>query len=120
MSTYRFTRANVDDTVNLVYDFIVNYIREKGYPPAVRDICAGVGIRSTSTIHGHLKRLQESGRISYSSGKRRATRSGPVRGQTVTCRCRAITAGVPILPKRTSSALSPFPLISCDDGESSP
>ena len=32
MSTYRFTRANVDDTVNRVYDYIVEYIRREGYP----------------------------------------------------------------------------------------
>lgn len=72
MSTYRFTRSNVDETVDQVYDFIVKYIREEGYPPAVRDICKGVGIRSTSTIHGHLKRLQEAERIDYQAGKRRA------------------------------------------------
>ena len=72
MSTYRFTRANVEDTVNRVYDYIVEYIRREGYPPAVRDICSGVGIRSTSTIHGHLKRLQQAGRIEYTAGKRRA------------------------------------------------
>ena len=111
MSTYRFTRANVDDTVNLVYAFIVNYIRDKGYPPAVRDICAGIGIRSTSTIHGHLKRLQESGRIAYSSGKRRAITIPdqqeekavylPVVGQ--------VTAGVPILAEENIERSLPFP-----------
>ena len=72
MTTYPFTRSNVDDTVNRVYEYIVDYIRDKGYPPAVRDICAGVGIRSTSTIHSHLQRLQNQGKIVYSSGKRRA------------------------------------------------
>ncbi|NLB45074.1 MAG: transcriptional repressor LexA [Clostridiaceae bacterium] len=120
MSKYRFTRANVDDTVNTVYDFIVNYIREKGYPPAVRDICAGVGIRSTSTIHGHLKRLQESGRISYSSGKRRAITIPdqyenkpvylPVVGQ--------VTAGVPILAEENIERSLPFPAdFFADDGD---
>ncbi|MEA4888311.1 MAG: transcriptional repressor LexA [Clostridiaceae bacterium] len=111
MSTYRFTRSNVDDTINQVYDFIVEYIRHEGYPPAVRDICAGVGIRSTSTIHGHLKRLQQSGRIEYSSGKRRAITIPdqseervvylPVVGQ--------VTAGVPILAEQNIERSLPFP-----------
>ena len=111
MATYRFTRANVDDTVNMVYDYIVSYIKQEGYPPAVRDICNGVGIKSTSTIHGHLKRLQDSGRIEYTSGKRRAITvpeleedraiSLPVIGQ--------VTAGVPILAEQNITRMLPFP-----------
>lgn len=111
MATYRFTRANVDETVNKVYEFIVDYIKSEGYPPAVRDICDGVGVKSTSTIHGHLKRLQESGRIEYTAGKRRAisvpeledekTVSLPVVGQ--------VTAGVPILAQQNIERTLPFP-----------
>jgi len=120
MSTYRFTRSNVDDTINQIYDFIVDYIRREGYPPAVRDICAGVGIRSTSTIHGHLKRLQQSGRIEYSTGKRRAITIPdeinekvihlPVVGQ--------VTAGVPILATENIERMLPFPAdFFSDDGD---
>jgi len=120
MSTYRFTRSNVDDTINQIYDFIVDYIRHEGYPPAVRDICAGVGIRSTSTIHGHLKRLQQSGRIEYSTGKRRAITIPddnsekvvhlPVVGQ--------VTAGVPILATENIERMLPFPAdFFSDDGD---
>lgn len=119
MSTYRFTRANVNETTETVYHFVVSYIRDNGYPPAVRDICAGVGIRSTSTIHGHLKRLQDSGRIQYSSGKRRAitipeyqeekTVYLPVVGQ--------VTAGVPILAEENIERSLPFPAdFFSDDG----
>lgn len=111
MSTYRFTRSNVDETINQVYDYIVNYIRREGYPPAVRDICSGVGVRSTSTIHGHLKRLQLAGRIDYSAGKRRAITIPdqaedkvvylPLVGQ--------VTAGVPILAEQNIERSLPFP-----------
>lgn len=111
MSTYRFTRSNVDETINQVFDFIVDYIRREGFPPAVRDICAGVGIRSTSTIHGHLKRLQQAGRIEYTSGKRRAITIPdqneeqimylPLVGQ--------VTAGVPILAEQNVERTLPFP-----------
>lgn len=120
MSTYKFTRANVDDTVNKVYDYIVVYLHANGFPPAVRDICTGVGIKSTSTIHSHLKRLQQSGRIEYSSGKRRAItipqiEDGravhlPVVGQ--------VTAGVPILAHENIERTLPFPAeFFSDDGD---
>jgi len=110
MTTYPFTRSNVDDTVNRVYEYIVEYIRDKGFPPAVRDICAGVGIRSTSTIHSHLQRLQQQGKIVYSSGKRRAITvpeqesnrviSLPLVGE--------VTAGMPIFAQENIERFFPF------------
>ena len=111
MSTYRFTRSNVDDTVNRIYNFIVSYIREEGFPPAVRDICAGVGIRSTSTIHGHLKRLQDAGRIDYSAGKRRAITIPEIEGERVVHLpvVGQVTAGVPILATENIERVLPFP-----------
>ncbi len=71
-STYKYTRANLNETQDAVYDFILDYIKENGYSPAVRDISKGLDIRSTSTVHAHLKRLVEAGRIVYAPGKRRA------------------------------------------------
>ena len=111
MSTYRFTRSNVDDTVNLIYNFIVDYIKREGFPPAVRDICAGIGVRSTSTIHGHLKRLQQSGRIEYSAGKRRAITIPEIEGERVVHLpvIGQISAGVPILAEQNIERMLPFP-----------
>lgn len=71
-SSYKYTRANLSETQDAVYDFIVEYIKEQGYAPAVRDIAKGLDIRSTSTVHSHLKRLVDAGRIVYVPGKRRA------------------------------------------------
>ena len=42
-----------------ILDFIKSEIEEKGYPPSVREICAAVGLRSTSTVHAHLNHLEE-------------------------------------------------------------
>ncbi|MBQ7153705.1 MAG: repressor LexA, partial [Clostridia bacterium] len=46
---------------------ILNYIKEeilsKGYPPAVREICSAVGLRSTSSVHAHLETLEKMGYI---------------------------------------------------------
>ncbi|MBR6923677.1 MAG: transcriptional repressor LexA, partial [Oscillospiraceae bacterium] len=37
----------------LIYDFIKEWTKKKSYPPTVRDICAGVDLKSTSSVHAH-------------------------------------------------------------------
>lgn len=54
-----------------IYEFIKKQILEKGYPPSVREICKGVGLSSTSTVHGHLERLEKKGLIRRDSTKPR-------------------------------------------------
>jgi len=46
-----------------VYEYIKEHISQVGYPPSVRDICKSVGLRSTSTAHGYLARLEKKGLI---------------------------------------------------------
>lgn len=55
-----------------VYDFLKKYTEDKGYPPSVREICEAVCLRSTSTVHGHLKRLEKKGLIKRDPTKPRA------------------------------------------------
>lgn len=114
MTTYPFTRANVDQTVNRIYEFIVEYIRDYGYPPAVRDICTGIGIKSTSTIHSHLQRLQQQGKIIYSAGKRRAISIPEDQADGMTRVVHlplvgTVTAGSPILAVENIESHLPFP-----------
>ena len=40
-----------------IYDFVVEYILEHKYPPSIREICDGVGFKSTSTAHYHLQKM---------------------------------------------------------------
>lgn len=54
---------DLNDKQILVLDFIKNHVLEKGYPPAVRDICSAVNIKSTSTVHSYLKKLEKFGYI---------------------------------------------------------
>ena len=58
----------------LVYDFILDTIRRDGYSPSVRDISNAVGIKSTSTVHHYLSRLESKGYIQKESGKSRTLR----------------------------------------------
>ncbi|MDO4404025.1 MAG: transcriptional repressor LexA [Atopobiaceae bacterium] len=54
-----------------IYDYICSYTKERGYPPSVREIGAAVGLASPSTVHMHLKVLQERGLIKRDSKKPR-------------------------------------------------
>ncbi|MGI6617182.1 MAG: transcriptional repressor LexA [Saccharofermentanales bacterium] len=68
------TRANASETRASIFRFIVHYISEHAYSPSIREIGRGVGIASTSTVHHHLKKLEEDGLLELRSGRRRAIR----------------------------------------------
>ena len=55
-----------------IYDYIQTFSAEHGYPPSVREIGAAVGLKSPSTVHFHLKGLEEAGVIIKAEGKPRA------------------------------------------------
>ena len=55
-----------------IYDYILEYTEEHGYPPSVREIAEAVDLKSPSTVHFHLKGLRSTGLISQAEGKTRA------------------------------------------------
>ncbi|WP_126426630.1 transcriptional repressor LexA [Brevibacillus marinus] len=55
-----------------IMDFIRKEVRDKGYPPSVREIGEAVGLASSSTVHGHLARLEKKGLIRRDPTKPRA------------------------------------------------
>jgi repressor LexA len=55
-----------------ILDFIKDEVRKKGYPPSVREIGEAVGLASSSTVHGHLARLEQKGFIRRDPVKPRA------------------------------------------------
>jgi repressor LexA len=59
-------------TIERVYNYICDYINKNQISPSVRDICAGVGLKSTSSVHTYLKQLDSQGKIEYRPGLRRA------------------------------------------------
>ena len=52
-----------------VLTFIKKYIVQYGFPPSVREICAGLGLSSPATVHTHLKQLELKGAISKTKSK---------------------------------------------------
>ena len=99
----------------LILEFIKEQIAIKGYPPSVRETCDAVGLKSTSTVHSHLNKLEKYGYIRRDPTKPRAIEvldgckmtfnqqilSLPLVGQ--------VTAGQPILAKENIEEYIPFP-----------
>lgn len=63
-----------------IYDFIADFIRRQGYPPSVREIGDAVGLKSPSTVHFHLKHMEELGVLQKNAGKGRAMTLVPLEG----------------------------------------
>ena len=91
-----------------VYDYLIKTL-PSGVPPTVREICRATGLRSTSTVHAHLKTLERLGYISRDAGLNRSihiagtepTSQVPVLGR--------VTAGMPILAVEDIEGYLPFP-----------
>ncbi|WP_346848147.1 transcriptional repressor LexA [Clostridium sp. UBA3061] len=97
-----------------IYEFIKNQVNTKGYPPSVREICEAVNLSSTSTVHGHLTRLEKKGLIRRDPTKPRAIEllqephnkkemiNIPIIGK--------VTAGIPILAQESIEDYLTIPL----------
>ena len=110
------------DNQQRILDFIKAEIQSKGYPPSVREIANAVGLKSTSTVHGHLQRLEKRGLLHRDAMKPRAmevvgdpnfvrntTTAVPVVGR--------VTAGVPILAEENLEDYVAIPEVMLGDGE---
>ena len=65
-------KEHLSDKQQQILEFIKQRILEKGYPPAVREICQAVHLRSTSSVHSHLETLERKGYIRRDPTKPRA------------------------------------------------
>lgn len=110
------------DNQQRILDFIKSEIQTKGYPPSVREIAQAVGLKSTSTVHGHLQRLEKRGLLHRDAMKPRAmevtgdpnfvrnnSTAVPVLGR--------VTAGVPILAEENLDEYVAIPEVMLGDGE---
>jgi repressor LexA len=64
--------SKISSRQQAILEFIRNEVRLKGYPPSVREIGEAVGLASSSTVHGHLDRLEKKGLIRRDPTKPRA------------------------------------------------
>ncbi|KYH31117.1 LexA repressor [Moorella mulderi DSM 14980] len=101
----------------MVLNYIRHFIDVHGYPPTVRDICQATGLRSSSTVHGHLNRLEKKGYIRRDPTRSRAieiltTYPGPshtTRNMVSVPLLGKITAGQPILAVENIEEVFPLP-----------
>lgn len=115
-------RRRHGETQALILEFIQAQVKENGFPPSVREICEAIGLKSTSTVHGHLKRLEKHGMLKRDSMKPRAmsltgkaaeeqdnlVRLVPLLGP--------VAAGSPILAEESMSEMLPVPEFILKDG----
>ncbi len=66
------TQGKISAKQQEILDYIKSQILERGFPPAVRDICEAVHLKSTSSVHSHLETLEKNGYIRRDSTKPRA------------------------------------------------
>lgn len=100
-----------------ILDFIRREVATKGYPPSVREVGQAVGLRSSSTVHGHLGKLEELGYIRRDPTKPRAIElldkalpPDPIRKDIVHAPVVGrVTAGTPILAVENIEDYFPLP-----------
>lgn len=102
----------------LILEFIAEQIRERGYPPSVREIGEAVGLTSSSTVHAHLKVLQRDGFLQRDPTKPRAivVSFEPNSGAAIRVRPAAhvpllgdVAAGTGVLAEQTVEEVLPIP-----------
>ena len=64
--------GKISDKQKEILEYIKSEILNRGYPPAVRDICEAVHLKSTSSVHSHLETLEKNGYIRRDPTKPRA------------------------------------------------
>ncbi len=62
----------------LIYNYIVEHMTDKGYAPTIREICEHLGITSTSAVHYHVENLRRDGRLQSVAGKSRSITASAV------------------------------------------
>jgi repressor LexA len=101
-----------------ILDFIAEEVRQRGYPPSVREIGAAVGLASTSTVQSHLKTLERQGYLRRDPTKPRAleVRYDPASGSAIEPRpvrhvplVGDIAAGTNVLASENVEELFPLP-----------
>ncbi|GGH98945.1 MULTISPECIES: transcriptional repressor LexA [Mammaliicoccus] len=99
-----------------IYQFIKHIVHTKGYPPSVREIGLAVGLASSSTVHGHLSRLEEKGYIKRDPTKPRAIEIIETTGENINQEntihvpvIGKVTAGIPITAVENVEEYFPLP-----------
>lgn len=105
------------DTQERILSYIQNEISHRGYAPSVREIGEAVGLKSTSTVHGHLQRLEKKGLLRRDAMKPRAMGLSSVSSEEESAVSNAfpipvigrVAAGTPILAEENVEEILALP-----------
>lgn len=107
-----------------ILEYIKDEILKRGYPPAVREICEAVNLKSTSSVHSHLETLEKNGYIRRDPTKPRAIEIMDDSFQMVRNEMASIpivgtvAAGQPILAQENIEGYFPIPMEMAPNAES--
>ena len=107
-----------------ILDYIKEEILKRGYPPAVREICEAVNLKSTSSVHSHLETLEKNGFIKRDPTKPRAIEIVDDSFQQVRTEMVSIpvigrvAAGEPIFAEQNIESYFPVPASMVPNGDS--
>ena len=118
-----FMVYDISEQQKKILDYIKDEVNTKGYPPSVREICVAIGLKSTSTVHGHLAKLEKNGFIRRDPTKPRAIElldSDPFKLSNTRNLAQIpvvgkVTAGEPILAVENIEEYFPVPKDFIDD-----
>ncbi|MBQ3597032.1 MAG: transcriptional repressor LexA [Clostridia bacterium] len=101
---------NLNEKLDLIYNFTVNYVEDNGFPPSVREICAKCNIKSTATAYSYINKLKKKGLLSQSPSKKRALIVNSLKKDyTSIPLIGTITAGTPIFAVENLDGYIPLP-----------
>ena len=105
---------DLSDRQKQIFQFIKRTVQDKGYPPSVRVIGNAVGLQSSSTVHGHMAKLEDKGYIKRDPTKPRAIEIVQVENQSHTPVIQVpvlgkVTAGLPITAVENVDEYFPLP-----------
>lgn len=98
------------DKINSVYDYIVQYVTDNGYPPSVRELCAKCSVKSTATMYYYIEKLVELGLLVKSPLKKRSiSLPSKIKSIIQIPLIGTITAGTPIFAVENLEGYIPLP-----------
>lgn len=100
----------VNENLEKVYNFTLEYVKNNGFPPSVREICAKCNIKSTATAYSYVERLKEKGLLTKSPLKKRAITVANLKNDYITVPIiGTVTAGTPIFAVENLDGYMPLP-----------
>lgn len=107
---YNNRMKKIDEKINQVYNFTVEFIKDNGFPPSVREICSKLNIKSTATAYSYIERLKDKGLLEKSPLKKRAiTLSQKINDFKAIPLVGTIRAGSPIFAVENLEGYYPLP-----------